>query len=84
MHVWGYFFDSNKNTNTLSVTEAGRRGGQTVFRKRGREFYRQIGAKGQQKMRERHPNMASQWGKLGGRPRKPSLNEIVGEDCKQR
>jgi general stress protein YciG len=62
-----------------SVNEAGRKGGQTVLRNRGREFYSRIGAKGQQKMRARHPNMASQWGKLGGRPRKLSLSDM-GKD----
>jgi general stress protein YciG len=66
----------------MNVSEAGRKGGQTVLRNRGREFYRQIGAKGQQKMRARHPGMSSQWGKLGGRPRKPNLNEIMGENSK--
>jgi general stress protein YciG len=74
--------DRNHDSNNLSVSEAGRKGGQTVLRNRGREFYRQIGAKGQQKMRSRYPNMASEWGKLGGRPRNPSLNDIVGEKSK--
>ena len=76
------FFDRIQNANTLNVREAGRKGGQTVFRNRGREFYRQIGAKGQKEMRARYPDMASQWGKLGGRPRKPSLNQVMGENSK--
>jgi len=67
---------------SISVSEAGRRGGQTVLRNRGREFYARIGAKGQQKMRARYPNMASEWGKLGGRPRKPNLSKLVGENSK--
>jgi len=66
----------------MSVSEAGRKGGQTVLRNLGRKFYSRIGAKGQQKMRARYPNMASQWGKLGGRPRKPSLSQLVGENSK--
>lgn len=60
----------------ITVNEAGRRGGLTVLRNRGREFYAQIGIKGQQVMRARHPNMASKWGKLGGRPRKLSLSDV--------
>jgi general stress protein YciG len=76
------FLDRTQDSKPLSVSEAGRKGGQTVFRNRGKEFYRLIGAKGQQKMRALHPNMASQWGKLGGRPRKPNLNEVVGENSK--
>jgi general stress protein YciG len=64
---------------SISVSEAGRRGGLTVLRNRGREFYVQIGIKGQQEMRARYPNMASKWGKLGGRPRKLSLSDM-GKD----
>ena len=64
---------------SISVSEAGRRGGLTVLRNQGKEFYVQIGIKGQQKMRARYPNMASKWGKLGGRPRKLSLSDIGGE-----
>jgi general stress protein YciG len=67
---------------SMSVSEAGRKGGQSILRNRGRRFYSQIGAKGQRKMRALHPNMASQWGKLGGRPRKPNLSEVVGENSK--
>jgi general stress protein YciG len=67
---------------SISVSEAGRRGGLTVFRNRGRAFYAQIGAKGQQKMRALHPNRASEWGKLGGRPKKLKLSQIVGENSK--
>jgi hypothetical protein len=64
---------------SISVSEAGQRGGLTVLRNRGKEFYVQIGIKGQQKMRARYPNMASKWGKLGGRPRKLPLSD-VGRD----
>jgi general stress protein YciG len=64
---------------SLSVSEAGRRGGLTVLRNRGREFYTQIGVKGQQTTRSRYPNMASKWGKLGGRPRKLPLS-AMGKD----
>jgi general stress protein YciG len=37
---------------TLTVREAGRRGGTTTARRRGPEFYREIGRKGGQRMRE--------------------------------
>lgn len=67
---------------SISVSEAGRRGGLTVLRNRGREFYAQIGTIGQQAMRARHPNMASRWGKLGGRPKKLSLSQLLGENSK--
>jgi len=63
----------------ITVNEAGRKGGLTVLRKHGRAFFVEIGRKGQAAMRGRYPDMAWVWGKKGGRPRKPSLAEIVGE-----
>jgi hypothetical protein len=64
---------------SISVTEAGRKGGLTVLNKRGHSFYSGIGKKGQAVMRRKYPAMATKWGRLGGRPRKPNLAEIVGE-----
>jgi general stress protein YciG len=58
------------------VAEAGRRGGLTVLRKLGREFYVGIGQKGQKRMRRKYPNMAQEWGRLGGRPKKNSLDDM--------
>jgi len=67
---------------SITVNEAGRRGGLTVFRHRGRQFFTEIGKKGQRAMRARYPNMASRWGKLGGRPKKPKLEEVMGNGSK--
>ena len=64
----------------ISVNEAGKRGGSTVLRKYGRQFYAAIGKKGATATHERYPGKASMWGKLGGRPRKPKLEEITGEE----
>ena len=55
---------------SITVAEAGSRGGLSVLRKHGRGFYAQIGRKGQAAMRQKHPNMAQEWGKRGGRPKK--------------
>ena len=33
-------------------------------------------------MRLKYPGMAAEWGKLGGRPKKPNLGEIMGESKK--
>ena len=66
----------------VSVNEAGRRGGLAVFRTRGRQFFAEIGRKGQRALRARHPNMASRWGKLGGRPKKPKLEDVMGNEGK--
>jgi len=66
----------------ITVNEAGRKGGLSVFRTRGRQFFAEIGREGQHAMRARYPDMASRWGKLGGRPRKPRLKEIMGSGGK--
>lgn len=66
----------------LTVREAGHRGGLAVLRNRGRQFFIEIGMKGQVIMRQKYPNMASKWGKLGGRPKKLTLEQIVGEKGK--
>lgn len=63
----------------MSVVEAGRRGGLTVLANRGRQFYVEIGRKGQKAMRAKYPNRASEWGSRGGRPRKPSLYSMGRE-----
>ena len=59
-----------------NVREAGRLGGLTVFRTRGKAFFAEIGKLGQAAMRQKHPNMAREWGKRGGRPKKHSLGHV--------
>ena len=66
----------------ITVVEAGRKGGRTTLRKRGSQFFVDIGRKGQAAMRTKHPGMATVWGKMGGRPRKLTLSEIMGEKDK--
>lgn len=63
----------------MTVYEAGRKGGLACLRNRGTRFFAEIGKKGQQEMRRRHPGMAKKWGRKGGRPRKPSLAVVMGE-----
>ena len=70
-----------RNIETITVAAAGRKGGLSCLQKRGHTFYCQIGRKGQVAMRQKYPNMASVWGKLGGRPQKLPLND-VGERSK--
>jgi len=64
---------------SLSVTQAGKRGGLKLLQIRGRNHFVMIGKKGQAVMRERYPDMAREWGRRGGRPRKLTLREIMGE-----
>ena len=63
----------------VSVNEAGKKGGLAVLRKHGRGFFVEIGKRGQATMRDRYPCMAKEWGRRGGRPRKQTLAEIMGE-----
>jgi general stress protein YciG len=56
-----------------TVQEAGRKGGLTVLSLRGREHFVAIGKKGQAVLRELYPDMAREWGKKGGRPKKYNL-----------
>lgn len=58
---------------TTTVNEAGRKGGLALLAKRGNKHFAEIGKKGQEILRKRYPNMASEWGKKGGRPRKNNL-----------
>lgn len=55
----------------------------TVLGNRGRGHFVRIGRKGQSAMRQKYPDMARQWGKLGGRPRKPKLAD-AGEAAADR
>jgi hypothetical protein len=62
----------------MSVNEAGRLGGSKTLSLKGREFYSKIGKMGQLSLRIKYPNMASQWGKMGGRPKKLNLFQPGG------
>jgi general stress protein YciG len=73
---------SASNSVATTVRDAGRKGGLSCLRNWGRDFFVEIGKKGQLEMRRKHPGMARNWGKRGGRPRKPTLDEIVGEKRK--
>ena len=66
----------------VTVNEAGRQGGLAVLKSRGKEFFIRIGSLGQASMRQKYPDKAREWGKLGGRPKKPALNTILGEEGK--
>jgi hypothetical protein len=65
-----------------TVKEAGRLGGLKLLHVHGRKHFVEIGRTGQRAMRHKYPDMASVWGRLGGRPKKQALDEIVGENGK--
>jgi hypothetical protein len=73
------FISTPSGKELATVQEAGRLGGLTVLIKYGRCHFAEIGIKGQKAMRSKYPNMASVWGKLGGRPKKVNLDVNVWE-----
>ena len=75
-------FCRQSQTGMLSVRGAGRLGGLAVLQKHGRNHFAEIGKLGQKMMRSRNPNMASTWGRQGGRPKKLTLKESSGEKGK--
>ena len=67
----------------ISVREAGRRGGLANLDKFGSEYFVRIGRLGGLRTKALHSDHYSEWGRMGGRPKKPKLKEIVGQDGKQ-
>jgi general stress protein YciG len=65
----------------LNVVEAGRRGGLACFQKMGHQFYVEIGKKGQKVTRQKYPDLASAWGRKGGRPRKFAPSKTWGSEA---
>jgi hypothetical protein len=59
--------------DSISVREAGKRGGLALLYKRGNKHFSEIGKKGKEELNRLYPGMASAWGKKGGRPRKENL-----------
>lgn len=63
----------------MTVQEAGRRGGRATFQNRGVRHFRKIGRKGGRHTAELYRELLSDFGKRGGRPRRPSLRESMEE-----
>jgi len=66
----------------ISVRIAGRKGGTTTRDRYGSDFYRRIGKLGGERTRELYAEALKELGKRGGRPRRPSLDEYMGEEAK--
>jgi len=70
----------SRNRGQITVAEAGRRGGLKTAEK-GSEFFRKIGKKGGKRTAELYRELLSDFGKRGGRPRRPALDEYMGEEA---
>jgi len=68
-----------KVSGGISVREAGARGGRSTLEHQGVEFFREIGKKGGQRTKELYGELLSEFGKRGGRPKRPTLDGSAGE-----
>ena len=63
----------------LTVTQAGRRGGSATLQNQGMDFFKKIGQKGGRRTAELYAAQLSEFGKKGGRLRRPTLDEFARE-----
>ena len=61
------------NNEPITVAEAGRRGGNATLKNQGPDFFKSIGRRGGKQTAKLYGHLFSEYGKLGGRPRRPSL-----------
>lgn len=73
-----------ESSRAISVREAGRRGGRATVENQGMGFFKKIGKKGGQRTAKLYANLLKEFGRKGGRPRRPALDEpAVGERDQQ-
>jgi len=69
----------NNGTSEITAKEAGRRGGRATLENQGIEFFKRIGKKGGERTKELYGELLSEFGRKGGRPRRPTVDESVRE-----
>jgi general stress protein YciG len=57
----------------ITVAEAGRRGGRATLENQGPDFFKKIGRKGGRRTAEMYREVLAEFGRKGGRPRRPAL-----------
>ena len=67
-------------SGVITVRDAGRRGGRTTLEKHGAEFFKKIGKIGGERTAQLHCDLMREYGKKGGRPRRPALDAYMGEE----
>jgi len=73
--------DNPDETTGLTVKQAGARGGSRTLERHGREHFQAIGRKGGKRTAKLYRELLSDFGKRGGRPRRPALDEYMGEEA---
>jgi hypothetical protein len=71
-------------SSQITVQEAGARGGRATLEKHGPEFLRRIAKLGGESTARRYRELMSEFGRRGGRPRRPVLSENMGEGLPQK
>lgn len=71
------------NKEEITVVEAGQRGGRSTLKRQGVQFFKKIGKKGGQRTKELYGELLSEFGKKGGRPKRPTLHNSMGEKGQQ-
>ena len=66
-----------KPEKQLTVTEAGRLGGYATLQNQGVDHFKKIGHKGGQRTAQLYRDLLREFGKKGGRPRRPTLEEFM-------
>jgi general stress protein YciG len=64
----------------MTVQEAGQRGGLATLQNKGIEHFKKIGCKGGKQTAKLYRDLLSEFGKMGGRPRRPILKESMEEE----
>jgi len=67
------------NKGRVTVAEAGSRGGRTTLQNRGTAFFKRIGRKGGKRTAELYGSLLREFGRQGGRPKRPTLGRNMGE-----
>jgi len=64
----------------ITVSEAGRLGGYSTLQNKGIKHFKKIGRKGGKRTAQLHRDLLSEFGKMGGRPKRPSMKEAMKEE----
>ena len=70
---------SEREDQGITAREAGARGGRSTLERRGIGFFQQIGRKGGRRTAELYSELLREFGRRGGRPRRPNLLD-TGEE----
>ena len=70
-------------SGAISVREAGARGGRATRENKGVDFFKRIGAKGGKRTAELYHDLLTEFGRRGGRPRRPILDS-TGEELPEK